>query len=80
MRGARREARGEPTDDELFETMLLVILCLAVSTLMYIRNRWYERRRREEEERRGQQPDQQNAGGLFPPRGDPARREWEVLR
>lgn len=47
---------------------------------MYIRNRWYERRRREEEERRGQQPDQQNAGGLFPPRGDPARREWEVLR
>ena len=64
--------------DDLFETMLLVMLCLAISTLLYIRNRW-ERRRREEEEQRGRQQNQ-NAGGLFPQAGDPARREWNVLR
>ena len=49
MRNGRRE---EEMIDDLFETMLLVMLCLAISTLLYIRNRW-ERRRREEEEKEG---------------------------
>lgn len=67
--------------------MLLVILCITVSTLLYIRGRWVERMRREE-----QQPQQQQqaggagaqpaplAGGLYPPPGDPAREEWNILR
>ena len=39
--------------------MALVVLCLAVSVLWYIRGRWFERRRREEEERAAAQ-----AGGV----------------
>ena len=38
--------------DEFAETMLLVVLCLMVSVLLYVRGRWVDRIRREEEERR----------------------------
>ena len=90
MRGQRY--REEEEVDEFAETMLLVVLCLMVSVLLYVRGRWVDRIRREEEERRrqaaggaqGQQ--QQNlrqgegANGVFPPPGDPARDEWAVLR
>ncbi|KAI0753061.1 HCP-like protein [Daedaleopsis nitida] len=82
MRGHRY--REEEDVDEFAETMLLVVLCLMVSTLLYVRGRWMERIRREEEERRRQQggvqqPQQQN-GGVFPPPGDPARDDWAILR
>ena len=75
--------------DEFAETMLLVVLCLMVSVLLYVRGRWVDRIRREEEERRrqggGGQPGQQQqqaqgANGVFPPPGDPARDDWAILR
>ncbi|KAM5533642.1 hypothetical protein V8D89_012690 [Ganoderma adspersum] len=89
MRGQRY--REEEEVDEFAETMLLVVLCLMVSVLLYVRGRWVDRIRREEEERRrqaaGQQGQQQQnlgqgqgANGVFPPPGDPARDEWAVLR
>lgn len=101
LRAARRHGHthGDPRpgaddgvegDDEFTETMILVLLCMAVSVLIWLRGRWVEQRRREEEQRRAAaavpdvpplnlgprvQPD-----GLFPPRGDPARDEWAVMR
>lgn len=87
--------REEEEVDEFAETMLLVVLCLMVSVLLYVRGRWVDRIRREEEERRrqangnapnvGGQPGQQqqngaNPNGVFPPPGDPARDDWAVLR
>lgn len=62
--------------------MLVVVLCLAVSLLIWLRGRWVERRRREEEARGGGgggAPARQD-NGVFPPRGDPAREEWAILR
>ncbi|EJF57566.1 HCP-like protein [Dichomitus squalens LYAD-421 SS1] len=85
IRGQRY--REEEDVDEFAETMLLVVLCLMVSVLLYVRGRWVDRIRREEEERRrqggGGQPDQQQvqgANGVFPPPGDPARDDWAILR
>ncbi|KAI1783963.1 HCP-like protein [Ganoderma leucocontextum] len=89
MRGQRY--REEEEVDEFAETMLLVVLCLMVSVLLYVRGRWMDRIRREEEERRrqgaggqqGQQQQQnqgQGANGVFPPPGDPARDDWAILR
>ena len=88
MRGQRY--REEENVDEFAETMLLVVLCLMVSVLLYVRGRWVDRIRREEEERRrqggGGQPGQQQqqqaqgANGVFPPPGDPARDDWAILR
>lgn len=95
MRGGhvhRHREEGDVTEedeDEFAETMLLVVLCLLVSVLLYVRGRWVDRLRREEEERRrngngGQQ--QQNGllgvnpNGVFPPPGDPAADDWAVLR
>lgn len=64
--------------------MVLLVLCLMVSVLMYVRTRWVERRRREQEERNGAggpQPAHNQGGlGVFPPPGDPARDEWAVMR
>lgn len=81
----RKGRRGEEeTGGDFTETMLLVAICLAVSTLLWIRGRWVERRRREQQEREGGRgaaaADENPDGGLFPPRGDPARDEWAVLR
>ncbi|KAI0359680.1 HCP-like protein [Trametes cingulata] len=89
MRGNRY--REEDDVDEFAETMLLVVLCLLVSVLLYVRGRWVERLRQEEEQRRqangnaqqqGQQPQAQPAvdRGVFPPPGDPAQDEWAILR
>lgn len=68
--------------DEFRETMILVLLCLLVSVLIYVRTRILERMRREQRE--GEQPNQnQNEGnqnGVFPPPGDPARLDWAILR
>ena len=60
LRGGRHRDRANDYDnqngedgeveDELAETLLLVVLCLAVSVLLYIRNQWVERRRRENEQ------------------------------
>lgn len=84
------EGRGQhqqAEEDEFAETMFLVALCLMVSGLIWLRGRWVERQRREEEEarrREGAQEQFQGAqgddGGLFPPRGDPARDDWLILR
>lgn len=89
--GMRGGHRVEEDVDEFAETMLLVFLCIAVSTLLFIRGRWMERVRRE----LNQQPrdDQQNnnngavqqgageGGGLYPPPGDvAARNDWNVVR
>lgn len=76
--------RGEEDADEFVETMLLVILCIMVSTLLFIRGRWVERLRRNEQEQpqEQQQPQAPAAGlGLYPPPGDAgARNEWNVIR
>ncbi|KAI0294401.1 hypothetical protein BC826DRAFT_1012129 [Russula brevipes] len=73
--------RGEEEGDEFVETMVLVVLCLIVSLLLYIRGRWVERLRREEQQQRQQvEQREERDGGLFPPPGDPARDDWAVAR
>jgi len=74
--------RGDEEADEFVETMVLVVLCLIVSLLLYIRGRWVERLRREEQQQRRQleQERQEQDNGLFPPPGDPARDDWAVPR
>ncbi|KAI0302368.1 hypothetical protein B0F90DRAFT_1809833 [Multifurca ochricompacta] len=78
LRGGNREnAEG----DEFVETMVLVVLCLIVSLLLYIRGRWVERLRREEQQPRQQlEPHEERDDGLFPPPRDPARDDWAVPR
>jgi len=73
---------GEEDADEFVETMVLVVLCLIVSLLLYIRGRWVERLRREEQQQRRQleQREERDDDGLFPPPGDPARDDWAVPR
>lgn len=73
--------RGNDEGDEFVETMMLVVLCLIVSLLLYIRGRWVERLRREEQQQ-GQRLEQREErdNGLFPPPGDPARDDWAVAR
>ncbi|KAH9856024.1 HCP-like protein [Lenzites betulinus] len=81
MRGNRY--REEEDVDEFVETMLLVVLCVVVSVLLYVRGRWVERLRQEEDQRRqanGQPPRAQPDRGVFPPPGDPAQDEWAILR
>jgi SEL1 protein len=83
LRGGHRR---EENADEFVETMMLVVLCLIVSLLLYIRGRWVERLRREEQQQRRQleqreeQQQQQQDNGLFPPPGDPGRDDWAVPR
>ena len=79
LRGGHPE---EEDADEFVETMVLVVLCLIVSLLLYIRGRWVERLRREEQQQRRQleQREEQDDDGLFPPPGDPARDDWAVPR
>jgi len=79
LRGGNRE---EEDADEFVETMVLVVLCLVVSLLLYIRGRWVERLRREEQQQRRQleQREEPDDDGLFPPPGDPARDDWAVPR
>ena len=81
--------RGEEEVDDFAETMLLVVLCLTVSALIYLRGRWVERMRRDQEGQQQQQNAQGNGvpefaqppqGGLFPRPGDPAREDWGILR
>ena len=73
--------RGDDEADEFVETMMLVVLCLIVSLLLYIRGRWVERLRREERQQRQQQEVREERDeGLFPPPGDPARDDWAVPR
>ncbi|KAI0272118.1 hypothetical protein BGY98DRAFT_1002630 [Russula aff. rugulosa BPL654] len=72
--------RGEDEQDEFAETMILVVLCLIVSLLLYIRGRWVERLRREERQQRQQleqrEEREERENGLFPPAGEPARNDW----
>ncbi|KIJ51304.1 hypothetical protein M422DRAFT_223812 [Sphaerobolus stellatus SS14] len=75
LRGGRREI--EDDEDEFLETIFLVVLCVLVSGLIYLRGRWVERRRQQDEAGQGNQP---RDGGLFPPEGDPARNDWVILR
>ncbi|KAI0002186.1 HCP-like protein [Russula compacta] len=73
--------RGNDEGDEFVETMMLVVLCLIVSLLLYIRGRWIERLRREEQQQRQQlEQREERDNGLFPPPGDPARDDWAVAR
>ncbi|TFK26490.1 HCP-like protein [Coprinopsis marcescibilis] len=76
MRGARVEG-NEP--DEFAETMLVVMLCLVISVLLYIRTRIVERMRREQREQQNQEGNG-NPNGVFPPPGDPARADWAIIR
>lgn len=86
--GMTRGNREDADYDEFGETMLLILLCLVISVLLYIRTRIVERMRREVREQQGQggdqnqnaQPRNGNERGLFPPPGDPARDDWAILR
>lgn len=80
IRGGNRE---DVAIDDFGETMLLVLLCLVISILLYIRTRIVERMRREQRNQ-GQGGDQQGQApngnrGVFPPPGDPARQDWAIL-
>ncbi|KAL0955834.1 hypothetical protein HGRIS_002036 [Hohenbuehelia grisea] len=79
--------RREEQDDDFGETMLLVLLCLSVSILLYVRTRLMDRMRREQQQQQPPQPGngvppQPPAGnpGVFPPPGDPARDDWNIAR
>ncbi|KAH9485480.1 putative Sel1-like repeat-containing protein C1B3.10c [Psilocybe cubensis] len=81
--GMRAGNRDDAELDEFGETMVLVILCLVISILLYIRTRIVERMRRDQREQQaGDQQGPANGpdGGLFPPPGDPARNDWAILR
>jgi SEL1 protein len=60
--------------------MLLVLLCLVISVLLYIRTRIVDRLRRDQGRPQEQAEQRQGDGGVFPPPGDPARNEWAILR
>jgi SEL1 protein len=82
LRGGNREVED---GDEFGETMILMVLCLVVSLLLYIRGRWVERLRREEQQQQRQQQQleqrEERNNGLFPPAGEPARGDdWAVAR
>jgi hypothetical protein len=81
LRGGHRG--GNDGGDEFVETMILVVLCLIVSLLLYIRGRWVERLRREEQQQRQQmeleQREERDEVLLRPP-GDLARDNWAVPR
>ena len=70
---------GEGGDDEIGETMLLVLLCVSVSVLLYIRQRLVDRMRRDNEEERQevsrrlqpQQQQQQHAQPVVQPQPPP---------
>ncbi|KZT01467.1 HCP-like protein [Laetiporus sulphureus 93-53] len=79
----RGQNRGDEDVDEFLETMLLVVICLVVSILLYLRSRWVERLRREEQERLQRQAAGPRAPGPnadpVPP-GDerPQMEDWEL--
>ncbi|PFH52111.1 hypothetical protein AMATHDRAFT_74407 [Amanita thiersii Skay4041] len=92
LRGGNRELNAD--EDDYMDTMLLVLICLVISVLLYIRTRMVERMRREQHqaaqaregrrERNGAEPGPEgdrNAGeNGFPPPGDPGRDDWVILR
>jgi SEL1 protein len=68
--GHRGDVDVDGDGDEFAETMILVVLCLIVSLLLYIRGRWVERLRREEQQQRRQleqREEEREDNGLFPP-------------
>lgn len=84
MRGGYR---GEEEVDQFIETTVLMLLCVTVSVLLYVRRRWVERLRREEQQRQQRQQQQgavqgngaarpPQAGGLYPAPRDPLREQW----
>ncbi|KAJ7647649.1 hypothetical protein FB45DRAFT_894034 [Roridomyces roridus] len=63
--------------DDFSDTVLLLLLCLAVSVLVYVRTRIVDRMRREQQPAAGDNPPPAN--GRFPEAGA-ERDEWAVLR
>jgi len=79
--GLRQRDREDIVIDEFSETVLLVLLCIVISLLLYIRTRMVERMRRDQRQQQaqnGRAPLNEN-GGVFPP-GDQGRGDWAVLR
>ncbi|KAG2159106.1 uncharacterized protein EDB93DRAFT_444749 [Suillus bovinus] len=64
--------------DEFTETLLLVALCALVALLIYVRTRIVRRTRGQEPEQQQDHGGQRDLG-LFPPPGDPARQEWNIV-
>ncbi|KAF8908028.1 hypothetical protein CPB85DRAFT_1310505 [Mucidula mucida] len=67
-------------EEEFSETALLMMLCLTVAVLIYVRTRMVDRMRRQEREQRAGENHQGNANGVFPPPGDVRREDWAVVR
>lgn len=65
--------------------MIILLLCLTVGVLIYVRTRIVDRMRRDTQEQRqqrhhdGADGPQQPAQGAFPPPGD-ERNNWAILR
>ncbi|KAG1721409.1 hypothetical protein EDB19DRAFT_1898333 [Suillus lakei] len=76
--GAIRGGHREEEVDEFTETMLLVALCALVAILIYVRTRIVHRARGQEQEQAQDQGGQRDLG-VFPPPGDPARQEWNIV-
>ncbi|KAJ6497719.1 hypothetical protein C8R45DRAFT_984007 [Mycena sanguinolenta] len=70
-------------DDDFSDTVLLMLLCLAVSVLIYVRTRIVDRMRRDQQQQQpqpaGDAAPAAGADGVFPPPG-PERDEWAVMR
>ncbi|KAF7315131.1 Ubiquitin-protein ligase [Mycena indigotica] len=67
------QLRGEGEADDFSDTVILMLLCLAVSVLIYVRTRIVDRMRREQ-----QQPQDGEDIGVPPPGLE--RDDWAVLR
>ncbi|KAI5890302.1 uncharacterized protein SCHCODRAFT_01317053 [Schizophyllum commune H4-8] len=69
--------RADAKEDDDADDMILVIALVALITvLLYVRSRIYDQQRR----LAGQDDAPAQNGGRFPPPGDPARNEWNILR
>lgn len=77
LRGGNRE--GDTLGD-ITETLVLIMLCLAISVLLYVRTRIIDRLRREQDQRPEEQRQPDANQGVVPPPGDAAQNDWAVVR
>ena len=77
--GALRGNREGDTLDDITETLILVMLCLAISVLLYVRARIVDRLRREDQRPEEQRQPHANQGDVPPPE-DAAQNDWVVVR
>ena len=74
--GTMRLRADAKEDDDADDMILVIALVALITVLLYVRSRIYDQQRRQA----GQDDAAPQNGGRFPPPGDPARNEWNILR